>query len=271
MRKHLITAGKIAAFFTAWIITIVIISSDALESPPFLKGEAAFLRLWWEFTPLFGVIAVTLIFVYFEKGKIKEKEKLHPLRDTLTGTVLGFIWITVPFFILILLGNISIKSTNEIPNLSIWFLAVLFNAAMQEYLVRGYVFRILRCNYSLFIAVAVTTVLFVLLHPGAFESGLISVLNVITMSIFVSLLLALTNSLIMPIIVHFLWNGIGRLLFGVVLLADDYPFLYNTKISGSSILTGGTAALEGSIITLLLNVFLCTVLIIIYKKKRKAV
>lgn len=270
MRKHLITAGKITAFFAAWIITIVISSLEALEEPQFLKEKVAFLRLWWEFTPLFGILIVTLIFVYFEKGKLKLNKKTHPLKDTLTGTVLGVIWIIAPFFILILLGNMSIESISETPYLPVWFLAVLFNAIMQEYLVRGYAFRLLSCNYNNVIAVAVTTVLFVSLHPGAFETGIIAVLNVLTMSIFVSLLLILTKSLIMPITVHFLWNGIGRLIFGAVSLADDYPAVFNTKISGSGLLTGGKAALEGSIITLILNILLCAVVgTVIYKRKTK--
>lgn len=270
MRKHLITAGKITAFFTAWIITIVISSLEALEEPQLLKGKAAFLRLWWELTPLFGILIVTLIFVYFEKDKLKLNKKTHPLKDTLTGTVLGVIWVMAPFSILILLGNMNIESINEAPYLPIWFLAVLFNAIMQEYLVRGYAFRLLSHNYNKVIAAAVTTVLFVLLHPGAFESGIIAVSNVLTMSIFASLLLILTDSLIMPITVHFLWNGIGRLIFGAVSLADDYPAVFNTKISGSGILTGGKAALEGSIITLILNILLCAAVgTVIYKRKKK--
>ena len=44
-----------------------------------------------------------------------------------------------------------------------------------------------------------------------------------------------TESLIAPIVIHFLWNGVGAIILGGVSLAEDYPHMFNMVISGNSI------------------------------------
>jgi len=48
-------------------------------------------------------------------------------------------------------------------------------------------------------------------------------------------------------------NSIGCLILGTVALADDYPHLWNSALSGNNILSGGAAKLEGSVIVLIIN------------------
>jgi uncharacterized protein len=57
---------------------------------------------------------------------------------------------------------------------------------MQEVLVRGYLYQMIKNNYNIVVAVLISTGLFTFAHGGAFEAGILPVLNVITMSLFVT-------------------------------------------------------------------------------------
>lgn len=78
-----------------------------------------------------------------------------------------------------------------------------------------------------------------------------------------------TGSLIAPIIIHFLWNGIGAIILGGISLAEDYPHLFNMIISGNPILSGGSCKIEGSIIVLLMNIVMIIGFIVAKRKERK--
>ncbi len=197
----------------------------------------------------------------------------NPLKNAILGLILGIVWIGGTTLPLYLSGHLVLGNRNEISYLAVWFVAVLLNATMQEYLMRGYLFALLKDKYNLIVATAVTTIIFTAMHGGAFEAGAVAVFNVVTMSVFVSLLLIYTESLLAPIIVHFIWNAAGRLVFGVVSLADDYPCLWNGAISGNEFISGGAAKLEGSIVVSIANSLLIVLLgylIVIKKRHHKA-
>lgn len=138
---------------------------------------------------------------------------------------------------------------------------------MQEMLVRGYLYQMIKSNGSIAAAIIVSTGLFTFAHGGAFEAGILPVLNVITMSLFMTAVLEYTGSLIAPIVIHFLWNGVGAIILGGVSLAEDYPHLFDMTIHGNPILSGGSCKIEGSIIVLFMN--LAFLIGFVAAKKRK--
>ena len=69
---------------------------------------------------------------------------------------------------------------------------------------------------------------------------------------------------------HFIWNCIGRLV-GVVSLAEDYPVLFDSYVSGSSMLSGGDIKIEGSIIVLIFNSLLILSTVVYYNRKNNKV
>ena len=140
---------------------------------------------------------------------------------------------------------------------------------MQEVLVRGYLYQMIKNNYNIVVAVLISTGLFTFAHGGAFEAGILPVLNVITMSLFVTAVLEYTDSLIATIVIHFLWNGVGAIILGGVSLAEDYPHLFNMVISGNSILSGGSCKIEGSIVVLVMNLTLILGFVMAKKKRDK--
>lgn len=257
MKKHFANIVKVITFFVLWVISVLLGAILPFNQVAFLKGNDALFRLWLELLPLLGVLLVTWLFVFaVEKGNVTVRILKNPLKNTIEGFLLGIVWLAGAILPLYLFQFLTLGSQKEVPYLAVWLIAVLLNAAMQELLIRGYLFSLLKDRYNLIVAAVVTTIIFTAMHGGAWEAGAIAVFNVITMSVFVTLLLMDTESLLAPIIVHFVWNAIGHLVFGIVSLAKDYPSLWKGVLSGHPLMTGGTAKLEGSIAVSVVNVLL---------------
>jgi membrane protease YdiL (CAAX protease family) len=191
---------------------IVLQSIPGIGEPMFTRDNSAIQRFWWELLPLISVVIATLFFkIIVEKNNIKINLFGNAIKNLIVGIIWGIIWIILPILILYLIRLFKFDSINAFSYLYIWIISALLNVIMQEYLVRGYIFELLRKEYNVIVSIIITTIIFTLFHGGAFEAGIISVLNVVTMSIFVSLLLVYSKSLLASIIVHAIWNIIGSL------------------------------------------------------------
>ena len=260
--KNSISINKNANFFVGWVICASVIPIPDTAS-------AVIWRFWAELIPLLSIIVLTLIFLLIDKRKTQLHLTGRPVYNIILGCVTGSVWIGISVGILSIIGVVHIDGRNQISMLWLWMVSAFLNTVMQEMLVRGYLYQMLKSNYNTVAAVIVSTGLFTFAHGGAFEAGILPVLNVITMSLFVTAVLEYTDSLIDPIVIHFLWNGVGAIILGGVSLAEDYPHLFNMVISGNPILSGGSCKIEGSIIVLLMNLILMIGFIIAKKEKNR--
>jgi membrane protease YdiL (CAAX protease family) len=261
MKRHIAVFIKSAGFFGLWAAVVSLISVPIVNEPPFIAKNPAFLRLWWELFPLLAAAGITIFFVkIIERNKLSIGSFNSVIKNTITGIILGVLWIGITLFISGLIGSFKPGKFEYVPYLLVWIISAMINVIMQEYLVRGYLFFLIRREYNTITAVIITTLLFTLLHGGAFEAGIAAVLNVISMGIFMSALLIYTGNLIAPIAAHGIWNIIGSLI-GCVSLADDYPVLIHCELTGAKIISGGEYKLEGSVIVLIINVINILVLI----------
>ena len=258
--KNSISINKNANFFVGWVICVSVIPIPDTAS-------AVIWRFWAELIPLLSIIVLTLIFLLIDKRKTQLHLTGRPVYNIILVT--GSVWIGISVGILSIIGVVHIDGRNQISMLWLWMVSAFLNTVMQEMLVRGYLYQMLKSNYNTVAAVIVSTGLFTFAHGGAFEAGILPVLNVITMSLFVTAVLEYTDSLIAPIVIHFLWNGVGAIILGGVSLAEDYPHLFNMVISGNPILSGGSCKIEGSIIVLLINLILMIGFIIAKKEKNR--
>lgn len=271
MKKTFVNIGKIVGFFLCWGVAISI-PLEFWEHPKFAGDNAALLRLYWELAPMVMTILVTIVFakIVERKDRIRIPVFGKVVYNTVFGIVLGILWIGLVLLIAFKMDILHIENRVEVSNLFTWILAIFFNTIMQELMARGYMFSLLRREYNLGIGICITTAVFTLMHGGAFEAGLLAVMNVVTTSILLSLVSVYTNGLWAPILMHFIWNSVGRM-FGIVSLADDYPVMFETKIMGNNLISGGSVGIEGSIIVLIINcVFIVGLLIYKRFKRRKA-
>ncbi len=252
LKRIVITFVECICFFLGWAILSAVLPLSNSDNP-------ALWRLWAEITPLLSIIAFTFIFWIIEKKIIKLHLFNNPVKGVLLGTITGILWLGLPIIVMKLMKVIEFNGKNDIPLFFVWILAAFLNVIMQELLVRGWLYQVLKQKYNIAISTIVTTALFTLLHGGAFEAGLVPVVNVLTMSLLMTVILEYSGSLIAPTIMHFMWNGIGALVLGGVSLADDYPHLLNMIFSGSKLLSGGECKIEGSIVVLVVNVMLLAV------------
>ena len=262
MKKVLGTILKIVLFFLGWAIVASIIPLPKTDSP-------AIWRLWAEITPLIAIITFTFVFWLIERKQVKLHILDNPVKGFGVGIIGGVVWLGCSVLILFLLDVLKIDGSNNVKQLPIWLLAAILNVVMQELLVRGYLYQKIKQKHSLIAAIVMTTGIFTALHGGAFEAGIIPVLNVVTMSLLMTAALEYTGSIIAPIIMHTIWNCIGAIILGGVSLADDYPHLLNISLSGNDILSGGVCKIEGSIVVLVINILLIGYYL--YKQRKRKV
>lgn len=246
MKQLIITSLKVIIFFLGWAIC------TAFGTIP--SDNPAIWRLGAETLPLLYILVFSIIFWLIEKRNIEIIRFREPIRNISLGISVGAVWLGCTVAIMCLTGTLSFSGSNLISNLAVWLFACFLNVIMQELLVRGYIYQLVKSKYNVAASIIVTTILFTALHGGAFEAGMVAVLNVMTMSVFISLVLEYTDSLIAPILIHTVWNSVGAIVLGGVSLADDYPHLLNVVFHGNKLLSGGSCKMEGSIIVLILNV-----------------
>jgi membrane protease YdiL (CAAX protease family) len=261
MKKLMLTILKIVVFFMGWAVL-----SGVIEIP---IDNSAIWRFFAELIPMIVIIAFSMVFLLLEKKEIKIPLIDNIGKGTLIGTITGIIWIGVAAGLLLLLKQLNITAKNDIPLLWLWIISAFINVIMQELLVRGYIYQLLRKRYNLFAAVMVTTALFTFMHGGAFEVGVIPVINVITMCLFTTALYESEKTLFAPIMAHAIWNIVGALFLGGVSLADDYPHMLTMQASANTLLSGGNYKIEASIITLILNIVLMTIFYIKCRKSKR--
>ena len=260
MKKTTITIAKFLEFFLGWAILTSILPLSSSENP-------AIWRLWAEITPLLAIIVFTLIFWLTEKKNVRLYLFDNPVKGAALGVITGVVWLAVPVLVMCIAKIIHFDGVGSISLFPVWMLAAFLNVITQELLVRGYLYQMIKQKHNIVAATIATTALFTVLHGGAFEAGVVPVLNVLTMSLLMTVVLEYSGSIIAPTIMHFLWNGIGALVLGGVQLADDYPNLLITTFSGNEILSGGACKIEGSSIVLVVNVILIVLFMFLKNKQ----
>lgn len=264
MKKILICVAKFLLFFTAWVLIVTLV-------PVPTHPNAAMQRLWYEVMPFAAILLLTFVFAKLvERGRIKVPVFRHLFKNIWVGLLAGCVWLGAAMGILLALGIAAFAGSSEVPLLWVWILAAFVNVCMQELLIRGYLYQLVKKEYGHIAALVATTALFTLMHAGAFEAGPVAVLNVVTMSIFVTLVLEYTRALLAPILIHAVWNIVGCIGLGAVSLAEDYLHVWHVLFSGSPLLSGGAYKLEGSIVVLFLNsAFILLFASLLRSKKRR--
>jgi membrane protease YdiL (CAAX protease family) len=203
-----------------------------------------------------GVVAVVLAtwgMLHTEKGIGWSSLYLDPLalsfRKICLGLVVGAFGIGIPSALLLISNELIVKSAAA----GSWAGAATFDiaffalaAAMEELVVRGYLFSLLRRQWGIRTALIATSLVFGALHllnPGA---GAESIINVTLAGFFLGGVLILTESLYAAIAAHFAWNWTMSALFHSAVSGASIPAPnYTTMDNGPDWLTGGPWGPEG--------------------------
>jgi CAAX protease family protein len=128
-------------------------------------------------------------------------------------------------------------------------LLILIGGAVQEELVfRGIIFRKLESSFGSWIAIAVSAILFGILHllsPTATLVGAIAL--VISAGVLFAAIYILTRSLWWAIGVHLGWNFFEGPVFGVQVSGHIIPGFFSSAITGPEVWTGGSFGPEAGL------------------------
>lgn len=195
-------------------------------------------------------------FVYRAYVRIVEKRPVSELSgagapgELGIGAAVGLGLVAVVVGILWILGYYTIAGTNA---LAVVFVSLANDGAgafVEEIVLRGIVFRITEERLGTWLALAISVVLFALLHLASPNATLTSTVVVgVEGGVLLSAAYVLTRRLWLPIGIHFGWDFSQDAVFGV---GKGAKGLVEGDLSGPALLSGGSAGIEGSVVALLL-------------------
>ena len=150
----------------------------------------------------------------------------------------------------------------------------IIQGANEEILCRGMVLHTLKEKTSVWIAVAVSTALFIMPHlsslfDGGFVYGVIGIANLVLISIIFSLLTLRFKSIWAACGLHSFWNAILFCILGLNFsgIGETVTAVFHVQSVGKNILNGGEYGIEASLITTVVLALTAAVFWNHYRKK----
>jgi len=225
---------------TQFILSSLSINNDAVTSVVIFLVRV--------FTVYF---AYSLFVKFFEKRKAQEISiNSKSIKDIFWGSLLGLIGITTVLVLMWITGNFTIIGVNGSATLFQSFLYHSFFAFLQDIVYYAIIFRILEKWIGSWSAIVIASFIFGfkhLLFPGytlwsviaqSFEAGILF-----------SALYIFSRNIWLIFGFHVIWNFIE---YGFILGFSDMIPLFNSKFSGSSLITGMPVGPEASLLTFII-------------------
>ena len=212
-----------------------------------------------------------------EKKSLSEMGLTKHFGNYFIGAIIGVILLALSVGAIVLTG--SIKYYGIFENVDIVMILLLFGGfiiqgATEEILCRGIVLHTLKEKTSIGIAIAVSTILFIIPHwsslfAGDVIYGVIGVANLVLISVIFSLLTIDFKSIWAACGLHSFWNAILYSVLGLNLSGKDEKVasIFNMQSVGKSIWNGGEYGIEASIITTIILAFAVALLWYMNRKK----
>lgn len=223
--------------------------------------------------------AITLILAYIFARKILKRSNLSlglvdnkKILNYGKGILLGFGLLSLIVLILNLSGFAEIT-----PNLSdfnlklflIFVLAWLIQGFEEEFLLRSILMNQLAAGGKIEVAIIANSLIFSIFHLGNTGFSVLALVNVFLMGLVFSLIFYLKDSIYLVGAAHSFWNMTMANIYGITVSGNSSTGvnLFNTKLTGPTIISGGSFGIEGSIVT---SLVLLVVLIILIRKIKKS-
>jgi membrane protease YdiL (CAAX protease family) len=195
-------------------------------------------------------------FVYRANVRLVEKRPVGELsgtgapRELGIGVAIGLGLVAVVVGTLWALGYYRVAGTNALVAVFVSLANDGAGAFVEEVVLRGIVFRITEERLGTWVALAISVVLFALLHLASPNATVTSTVVVgVEGGVLLSSAYVLTRRLWLAIGIHFGWDFSQDAVFGV---GKGAKGLVEGDLSGPALLSGGSAGIEGSVVALLL-------------------
>ncbi len=182
-------------------------------------------------------------------------------KDILYGLVAGILMMGIGSLFLYFSGNLTYDAINfNFIGLLQAFLLFIFVSINEEVFVRGYILRNMMGSMNKYIALVVSSLLFMGLHLMNPNLSLVGIINLVLAGILLGIGYIFTKNLWFPLALHFSWNFFQGPIFGFEVSGTNSDSFISHTIQGSELLTGGKFGLEGSLVTTIL----CSIAILLF-------
>lgn len=273
MSAALFIVKKILAFFVCYVVGLFA-AEGVVILLHFVLGKNVFAG------EMFDTQTITLITYYgyivmagvalmywkrIEKKPLTEMGLTKHFGNYFIGAIVGVILIAVSVFAIVLTGNIEYHGFFENTDILMIILLIggfIVQGATEEILCRGIVLHALKDKTSVWIAIAVSTIMFIMPHwaslfAGGTIYGVIGVANLVLISIIFSLLTIRFKSIWAACGLHSFWNAVLYCILGLNLSGNDgtVTAIFNMQSVGKNIWNGGEYGIEASMITTVVLIF----------------
>jgi len=174
--------------------------------------------------------------------------------DLYQGLLVGAGLITIGFLTLVIFNLISVDLTYFSLYDQVFYLILFAVVSLNEEIaIRGYILQNLSKSFNKYIALAISSLVFMIMHLGNPNLDILPIVNLFLAGIFLGVYRIHKNNLWFPIGAHLTWNYLQGPIYGFEVSGNKINSLFEQKLNGHDILTGGNFGYEGSII---LTVFL---------------
>jgi hypothetical protein len=169
--------------------------------------------------------------------------------DFIFGLLIGLGLIVMGFGILIIFNFISITSLQFSFIDQLFYLCLFAVVSLNEEIaMRGYILQNLSSSFNKYIALALSSLVFMIMHIGNPNMSAIPLFNLFLAGLFLGIYCIHRKNLWFPIGAHFTWNYFQGPVLGFEVSGNEVNSLFIQRLDGSDLITGGQFGFEGSII-----------------------
>jgi membrane protease YdiL (CAAX protease family) len=220
-----------------------------------------------------AVIIYFFLFKFYEKREITELNPGTYGRYVKAGFYIGFLLQSSFIFVIFIAGDYTIIQVNPFSYMIPAFTMALTAGFVAEIIIIGIVFRLIEQQFGTAVSLAIMIVLFIIAHSGVKDGNLVAVLST---SIVAGLLLpasyVYTRNLLLPIFLHFAWDFTEPGIYGAINPSISITkSLFDSKISGPRLITGGPLGPQNSIQALIICLVLGFIFLRLAKRKNNLI
>ena len=234
-----------------------------------LKPENLFFLLLSQLFQLLGLVLLLLVIKKVFHFNVLNWFKLNynNYKNSIKSFLLGAITIFIIIIYLYLKGYILFeKFSFSIIQLIGYFFLFTIVAIIEETVFRGFILGNLKESINKYLALAVSSFLFVLIHSLNPDISLVSITNLFLAGLIMGIFFILFDNLWMPIGFHLSWNFFQGPIFGFNISGLKIDgILKPIHVDNSIKYTGGDFGLEGSFLTTIVLVFFLIAVFFYYK------
>jgi membrane protease YdiL (CAAX protease family) len=250
--KLLKTIVKIVIFMGVWVTVFYTTTAFAIPWLEYREAPPAVLELGRGALALVSaVVIIRLEILILDDRKGFPKIVKRPGRDVLLGLFVGAFWVGTTFLLFSVTDSIFPGEKSWPDFIYLWVLAVLCNVLTQELILRGYVYTAVARSYGTAAAIAVSSLVSLLVQGDAFVNGAVAVIFTVSAAALYGVMRHYTGGMLAPFIAHLIWNLTGGLVLGLVDLGAQYPRMVEGDRAGADVISGGSAGFEGSVLSII--------------------